>query len=188
MSKIRFRGCPRNGLSSESLSKALLAELLRVEETRVRIRKAASGKPFLTSPKDYSFSISHSNDFFALAVVSKPANIGIDIEKVRVVKFIKIAERFFNNEDLNRIYRAGSRRDQLRKFFEIWTIKEACVKCIGTGMFKDVKNIRIKSARLAKIKIRSKQVSLRVAPLRKLPCGFIGHSAVQLKHSTSKKS
>lgn len=82
--------------------------------------------------KDKFFNISHSKGVIALAI-SKDYPIGLDIEVLRDYKD-DLAKYISNDEEYKHI------KDN-KSFFEIWTAKEALVKCLGSGLKDNVKNI-----------------------------------------------
>lgn len=82
--------------------------------------------------KDKFFNISHSKGVIALAI-SKDYPIGLDIEVLRDYKD-DLAKYISNDEEYKHI------KDN-KSFFEIWTSKEALVKCLGSGLKDNVKNI-----------------------------------------------
>ncbi|MEH7621863.1 4'-phosphopantetheinyl transferase superfamily protein, partial [Bacillus thuringiensis] len=57
--------------------------------------------------------------------------IGVDIELIKNAE-LNIAERFFNNNEISYITENTSYQD--KRFYEIWTKKEAYIKCIGKGL------------------------------------------------------
>lgn len=164
-----------NGKTSSVLTHSLLARLLKVDISTIRIRKSPNGKPFLMSPRGYSFSISHTQNIFVLALIRKPFEIGVDIEKTRSTKIVKIAERFFNPHEYEAIRRCRTRSAKLKMFFELWTIKEASVKCLGTGMFKDMKNIKILSSKRIEFRRKHQRVALRMVRVPGLSRPYVGH-------------
>lgn len=87
------------------------------------------GKPYLLNYRDFQFNISHTKNALVVAVSDK--SVGIDIEKIKAVDF-KIAERFFVHEELS--YIIENKDLQNKRFFEVWTKKEAYIKCIGKGL------------------------------------------------------
>ena len=87
------------------------------------------GKPVY---EDKFFNISHSFGKVVFALSS--ANIGIDIEKIRDAEPNLID--YVSNEEEKKYIDGDS-----TKFFEIWTSKESLVKCIGTGLENDLKNV-----------------------------------------------
>jgi len=89
------------------------------------------GKPYLID-LPYKISFSHSNKKAVLAISNK--NIGIDIQYHEQVKYLKVAKRYFAQEEVNVIVTA-------KDFYNIWTRKEAYSKFNGKGLgigFKDV--------------------------------------------------
>jgi 4'-phosphopantetheinyl transferase len=88
------------------------------------------GKPFVEGGP--FFSVSHSGDY-AAALVSPDAPVGIDIENTeneRGAQFLSLANKAFHPEELRYFNRNPGRR----RFYEIWTQKEAFVKMNGEGL------------------------------------------------------
>lgn len=104
------------------------------------------GKPFFQGLDEIHFSVSHSGDLWALALDDKP--IGLDIEKATAGKrdWLKIAERFFTEEEYSYVQKHGS-----LGFHRIWVRKEACLKFTGQGLSGGLKNFTlVKNVRLVK--------------------------------------
>jgi 4'-phosphopantetheinyl transferase len=89
------------------------------------------GKPYLQNVNDYYFSVSHASNMIAFA--SSDDEIGIDIETSNRtdISFVEIADLQFTSGEAeyirNSVYPEKS-------FLEIWTRKEAYVKCSGRGL------------------------------------------------------
>jgi len=87
-----------------------------------------NGKPM--SDSTY-FNVSHSHGLVGIAICDIP--IGLDIELVRPSE--ENIHAFISNiEEHQYIHDDNS-------FYEIWTNKESLMKCIGTGIYGDIKNI-----------------------------------------------
>lgn len=118
-----------------------LASLAGVEPSLLVFGRGEFGKPFLVHPRtDLHFNVAHSQDD-AVVAVTRSTDVGVDIERMRDVAHADaIAARFFSEEE-QRVWRrsAGKRKDFLR----LWTRHEACVKAMGTGLFKAPKKGRI---------------------------------------------
>lgn len=114
----------------------LLAERLDVEPESVEFDYGARGKPGLSrrfTGADLRFNVSHSGAVVAYAF-SRGRDIGIDVERVRVILDADdIAARFFSRRE-NEAYLALDRRDRLIGFFNCWTRKEAFIKALGDGV------------------------------------------------------
>jgi 4'-phosphopantetheinyl transferase len=100
-----------------------------------RFERTTSGRPFLIDAGDApaSFSLSHTHGMVACAV-TKGADVGVDVECIdRDVNAADIAARFFAPAESAHLMQldADARRD---RFFDLWTLKEALVKALGTGM------------------------------------------------------
>jgi 4'-phosphopantetheinyl transferase len=94
------------------------------------IAYTAAGKPFVEGGP--FFSVSHAGDY-AAAVVSPNAPVGIDIENTENVRggdFWPLAKRAFHPKELAFFIQ----RPDWRRFYEIWTQKEAFVKMRGDGL------------------------------------------------------
>ena len=93
-------------------------------------------KPFLTDNK-YHFNFSHSGDISVCAVSDN--EVGVDVEKIRVVNFL-ISERFFTAQENNAIM---SSKDIKKEFFNYWTLKESYLKYLGTGLNKPLNSFEV---------------------------------------------
>ena len=81
---------------------------------------------------DKYFNISHSGGVIALAI-SKDYPLGIDIEVIKDYKD-DLAKYISSEEEYKYIV-------DNKSFFEIWTSKEALVKCLGSGLSTNIKDI-----------------------------------------------
>ena len=96
-----------------------------------KIEKTVEGKPFFPFNNDLHFSISHTKEFIAIAINDKP--IGIDIERTR--KYNKsLVNRFFHPSEIKILEETKEEQERDILFTKIWTLKEAYVKCTGTGI------------------------------------------------------
>lgn len=91
------------------------------------------GKPYCDLPID--FNISHSKDMVVCAL-SADARVGVDTEWIRELS-IESFQRLLNPRE-----RAWVGKNK-RRFFEIWTQKEAVVKGHGEGGIVNLKRVRI---------------------------------------------
>lgn len=94
------------------------------------------GKPYIKGNPLY-FSISHSGSFVACAIDSRP--VGIDIEAYRNIPDT-LAKRFCTEEELLFIFEKSDKIN-VKKFFSVWTAKEAYLKCTGEGLSGGLKSI-----------------------------------------------
>jgi 4'-phosphopantetheinyl transferase len=118
------------------LLRRLLAPLTGLPPAGLRFRYGASGKPALEAAGaagDLRFNVSHS-DGVALYAVTRGREVGVDLERVRPVRYVEqIAERFFSAPECDAL-RAVPPDAKLDAFFTCWTRKEAYVKARGEGL------------------------------------------------------
>lgn len=118
-------------IAADHLCRKAISDFCGISPEKIDFAKNGYGKPYAKNLPVY-FSISHSGDWVVCTVSDKET--GIDIEKIRPHK-PKSAEKFATEKELEYIYSAE------KGFFEIWTLKEAYFKCIGTGLGADIKNV-----------------------------------------------
>lgn len=137
---LRFRSEDdrKRTVLGEILAVNAIADRLGLEKKDIVFERTEKGKPFAVG-LDVGFSISHSEDMVICAVSEH--SIGADIEKIRPLN-MRITRAACNESDLEYIFGAGLRntentehdRDILKRFFEIWTAKEAYFKYTGSGI------------------------------------------------------
>lgn len=126
-------------LAGECLARKTLAEVTGENPDHFVILADEKGKLYCDDFSQIHFNISHSDDFVAVAVCDKP--VGIDIESVRKVS-LKLAKKVCTQKELEYIFKKlpdendylSQKTEHIKRFLEIWTIKEAYFKCIGTGI------------------------------------------------------
>jgi 4'-phosphopantetheinyl transferase len=94
------------------------------------------GKPMLAErfrSSNLSFNLSHTSGLVA-CVICRRRDVGIDVESLdREVDWREIASRFFSAREVTSL--DGSvKSDEHAHFTELWTLKEAYIKAIGTGL------------------------------------------------------
>lgn len=93
------------------------------------------GKPYVEGGPE--FSLSHCKFGIAVAVDNKP--IGIDIEGIRDLK-PELVERTMNEMEKQLVESRESRVESAIEFTKLWTMKEAYLKYLGTGIIDDLKH------------------------------------------------
>ena len=86
-----------------------------------------------------NFNISHSSDWIILAFC-KDHSIGVDLEAIRDIDFLRISKRYFNQEE--QIFLINS-EDPKRLFFDLWSRKEAIIKAKGKRLLTEIKKTNI---------------------------------------------
>lgn len=120
-----------------SLGAALvLDELLQrkgLRERNQRYLTGKHGKPSLEDHPEIHFSISHTSHFVACAMAT--CEVGIDIQHL-VDASEPLMRRVLSDEEMEMVMeREGEERKAL--FARLWTLKEAYMKAVGTGITDD---------------------------------------------------
>ncbi|NJR40514.1 MAG: 4'-phosphopantetheinyl transferase superfamily protein [Leptolyngbyaceae cyanobacterium CSU_1_4] len=93
------------------------------------------GKPAIANPYpagELCFNISHSHSM-ALYAIALNHQVGIDLEYIRPIDAIALAQRFFLLSEID-VMRSLPETDQHSAFFKFWTQKEAYLKATGDGL------------------------------------------------------
>ena len=93
------------------------------------------GKPSIVGHPEIFFNLSHCKEAVACAISDQP--VGIDVESVRSYKE-RLASYTMNDEEVRDI-ETSEQPDTT--FIRLWTMKEATMKLVGTGISKDMKSV-----------------------------------------------
>lgn len=127
--RFRFTIDQKLSLFSELLVRILICKIKGINNSQIVFSNNEYGKPYLIDQPDVHFNISHTRNAIAVIVSDKP--VGIDIERVSEVD-ISIAERYFTRNEFSYIIQSSEHQD--KRFYEIWTKKEAYIKYTGQGL------------------------------------------------------
>lgn len=136
---MRFEDDKKRSVVGEMLARTLISKECHIKPEDVVISRTEYGKPYIKN-LNIEFNISHSYNMVACAIDKRP--VGIDIEKIRPLN-LAISKYFCNADDMLYIFDHIPRIEDfyytenieiLKRFFEVWTKKEAYGKCMGTGI------------------------------------------------------
>lgn len=99
---------------------------------QLRLQVGAFGKPFFGGPGVLHFNLSHCSQGAACGIST--AAIGIDMQEM-VYDYESIWDRACSPGEKKRIQQD---RDPVRRFTAFWVLKEAYLKCLGTGLDDDL--------------------------------------------------
>ena len=100
------------------------------------------GKP--RAENGVCFNLSHSGDWVILAVGE--TEVGCDIERFKLVDPLRLGKVAYTGAELEYI---SSTPDRLGRFYELWTKKEALLKCMGKGFHRAAKTVEVTGDRFA---------------------------------------
>lgn len=114
--------------------RASLSSLLGTAPGDIVFTTGEHGKPMVGGA---FFNISHSCDW-TLVAISVSGEVGIDVQEMREETPIeRIAARFFTEKENRALLEQTNHRERRELFFRIWTRKEAYVKALGSGLFRE---------------------------------------------------
>ena len=123
---IAVRGCLRQ----------LLGDYLQRSPTEIRFEYGSHGKPSLPArdnDNDFRFNVSHSAGIGVLAF-SRGREVGIDVELLDARFDIHSLTRSCFSSVEREAMQLCPEDEQLRRFFQLWTAKEAYIKARGGGL------------------------------------------------------
>jgi 4'-phosphopantetheinyl transferase len=129
--RLKEKSRKEQAILGRYLVRRKLAAIFKIHPKKVVISDDSFGRPRLEYPKrdNFDFNISHSGEWIVFAI-STSGPVGIDIEKNDPLN-LQIMKVILNNKDIDFIDSASSEKDSLKRFYVIWTLKEAFVKASG---------------------------------------------------------
>lgn len=129
--RLRCEADRQRTIAGEWLARRMLAARCGVAAEEIAFGRSDRGKPFAKG-LSAEFNVSHSGECVLCAVSDRP--IGADIEKIRPVTD-RLIRRVCTVDELAYVNDAViSPEERTRRFFRVWTGKEAFVKYLGTGI------------------------------------------------------
>jgi 4'-phosphopantetheinyl transferase len=93
------------------------------------------GKPSIVGHPEIHFNLSHCKEAVVCVVSDQP--VGVDVESIREYRE-SLVHYTMNDEEIREIESAA---DPASVFIRLWTMKEATLKLIGTGISNDIKMV-----------------------------------------------
>lgn len=139
----RFTDDKKRCVLADMLVRRELARLTGCRPEEIQIRLSDTGKPYVDDAGIF-FSVSHAGRLAGAAFADR--EVGFDIEQIRPSP-ANLTKFFCTDADKTYIFGAlppeGDVTDPetLRRFFEVWTYKEAFAKLSGEGFTKRLKTV-----------------------------------------------
>lgn len=126
----------RRFIAGRGILRVILGRYLDLPPRQIQFQYSANGKPYLSvkfHPCLIEFNLSHSSEL-ALYALTCHRQIGIDIEALQPMpQAEEIAGQFFSENECTSILRLPKAL-RTKRFFELWTCKEAYIKALGEGL------------------------------------------------------
>ena len=133
---ILIEGSRRLHLVACALKREVLSSYLPgTAPADLRFVRGVAGRPVLAPPHDASgidFNLAHTRGLVALALTRGP-HLGVDVERCEKIVPLAVARRFFSTIEADALD-ALPVDARPRRFLRLWTLKEAYLKAIGTGI------------------------------------------------------
>jgi 4'-phosphopantetheinyl transferase len=143
--RFRFAVDRRDYTAAHALLRTALAHYDDAEPRAWTFDGGVNGKPRLptvyrASDGQLSFNLSHAKGFVTCAIASG-TDVGIDVERTDVTfDCTPLVLRYLSAREVSQLNRCPP-HDRLAHFFQIWTLKEAFLKCSGEGFVEPLPDI-----------------------------------------------
>jgi len=138
ISKMRPALQQQRSQKVRTILRCLLSHYTQVAADHLNFETKEYGKLYLPD-QSIQFNVAHAHEY-ALYAFTLNDEIGIDIEEQRSIEYAAIAQRIMSPNEYAYWTECDSAQ-QAELFFQIWTRKEALVKCTGDGLRMPLKNL-----------------------------------------------
>ena len=142
--RFRFERDRLHFIVAHGVLRELLGCYLQTDPGRISYVYNAFGKPHLSPGfgSRITFNLSHSAGL-ALIAIAADANVGVDLEYMRVQSdYAEIARRFFSAAEVDQLSALPSHL-YAEAFFSCWTKKEAYLKACGEGLARPLDSFAV---------------------------------------------
>lgn len=115
----------------------LLSGILQTNIRPLDIGYTDRGKPFVIN-QEFSFSISHSQEFYAIAWTYAKLELGLDIESLSRIVSLNFMRKVLHQIEWSYLIGRGQKTSD---FLYLWAQKEAFIKAKGLHIFSGLKNL-----------------------------------------------
>ena len=122
-------------ICADHLARTMVKEASATKEVRFACDRL--GKPYAVD-LPVQFNLSHSGPYALCAVAPYP--VGADIQVLRPVKE-PLIRRVCSPEELVYLCTLADRSVQTERFIQLWTVKEALLKCRGIGIRMELRTV-----------------------------------------------
>lgn len=128
-------------LVAHALQRSVLARYTGVPAAALRFVPGAHGRPGLAPPTDgLSFNLSHTRGL-AVCAIARGGEVGLDVEAPRAIgNLAGLAARTLAPAELATVLGLPE-PERLDAFLTRWTLKEACLKALGTGIAAPLRSL-----------------------------------------------
>ncbi len=126
-------------IASRWLLRKVLGQYLQQAPASLVFSRGEKGKPYIAN-NSIRFNLSHS-DHWAVLALAQDMELGVDIEQIRNSRdLLGIAENYYHPDEFAQL-RQRQGDEELRFFYQLWTLKEALLKAMGVGISAGLENL-----------------------------------------------
>jgi len=143
LNRLRRAGDRCSFVAAHALVRIALSHYSGVHPTAWAFQRNAYGKPAVAMPASAGslrFNISHTRGL-AACIIASGREVGVDVEACEAdADLAGVAEQSLAEPERDAWLRLppALRRD---RFYEYWTLKEACLKALGTGLSESLQSV-----------------------------------------------
>ena len=136
-----FEGDRRDFVAAHALLRGVLSHHGGLSPDGWKFESEAAGKPYLVHQSGLQFNIAHTRGLVACAL-SLAGPVGIDVECIDGEREIdSISENHFAPTEVAELRACEEGTPRQARFVELWTLKEAYLKALGTGLGRPLDEI-----------------------------------------------
>lgn len=128
---FKFPADQQRSLMADLMVRLYYSQKLNLDYRAIEYDFGVHDKPVLKGYKAEFFNISHSGNHVVVAFSDQ--TVGIDVEAIKKDRR-NIAQRFFTESEIKDMNSMLGEGEQIRYFYQLWTLKESYMKAIGDGM------------------------------------------------------
>ncbi|EKK00561.1 4'-phosphopantetheinyl transferase [Rhodopirellula baltica SH28] len=135
--KFRVASARHQHVIGRGMARFLIADT-NTAPHQIQFRNLDHGKPIVETPEQLRrpFNIAHTKGLVICGIGAEAADewLGVDIEGLDRKTDPGLAQRYFAPEEIEQLDRVKNDDAKQALFLKIWTLKEAFIKAIGTGL------------------------------------------------------
>lgn len=134
--RFRVASARHQHVIGRAMARVLLSDG-HCQPREVGFRVLDHGKPIMNAPANAcrSFNIAHTRGLVLCGLGSPKQWLGVDVEWMDRRTDPELARRYFAPEEIRQLDATRNQDDHRQLFLRLWTLKEAFIKAIGTGMY-----------------------------------------------------
>jgi 4'-phosphopantetheinyl transferase len=159
--RFRFEHDRRDFAAAHALLRGALHLHFRLPPESWRFAADPAGKPFLVGEPRIEFNIAHTRGLVACAL-SQTEPIGVDVERIDGRRNDEaLSQRYFAKKEIDALKSCADDIERHTRFTELWTLKEAYLKGVGSGLRRPLDEIAFEFVNGSKIQFSAATGSCR---------------------------